>query len=118
LEKFIVKNISHLDEFTTHFDHFNLKEVHEIQGFDPNNLFSTHMFAIGYGSSFNKSIQLEEGGGDNQNPPEVSPEKTLDDIDTLVSTNDHYKKWGRNTIGRNLDHQMFLKKCFNKRKTS
>jgi hypothetical protein len=89
-----VKNISHLDEFTTHFDQFNLKEVHAIHGFDPNNLFSTHMFTIGYGSSFNKSIQLEEGGGDNQNPPEVSPETTLDDIDTLVSTNDHYKKWG------------------------
>jgi hypothetical protein len=25
-----VKNISHLDEFTTQFDHFNLKEVHAI----------------------------------------------------------------------------------------
>jgi len=59
------------------------------------------MFAIGYGSLFKKSIQLEGGGGNNQNPPEVSPEKTLDDIDTLVSTNDHCKKRGRNTIGRN-----------------
>jgi hypothetical protein len=52
------------------------------------------MFTIGYDSSFNKSIQLEEGGGDNQNPLEVSPETTLDDIDTLVNTNDHYKKQG------------------------
>jgi hypothetical protein len=37
------------------------------RAFDPNALFSTHMFTVGYGSSFTKSTQLDEGGGDNQN---------------------------------------------------
>jgi hypothetical protein len=68
------------------------------------------MNEIGYGSSFNKSIQLEEGRGDNQNPLEVSTEKILDDIDTLVNTNDHYNKWGRNTIGRNIGSPIFYQK--------
>jgi hypothetical protein len=50
------------------------------------------MFSIGYGSSFINSTQFKEGGGDNQNPLEVIPEKIHDDIDTLVSTNDQYKR--------------------------
>jgi hypothetical protein len=42
----IVKNISHLDEFAKHFDNFKLREVPEIPGFDPNDLFTTHMSAM------------------------------------------------------------------------
>jgi hypothetical protein len=83
-----------LDDFSIHFDNFKLREIHEIQGFDPNNLFMAHMNAIGYGSLFIKSTQLKEGGGDNQNPLEATLEKTHDDIDTLVSENDQYKKKG------------------------
>jgi hypothetical protein len=71
-----------------------MREIHEVQGFDPNGLFMAHMFTISYGSSFIKSTQLDEGGGDNQNPQESSPEKHQDDIDTLVSTNDQYKQRG------------------------
>jgi hypothetical protein len=96
-----VKNISHLDEYTTQFDQFSLKEVQEIQGFDPKDLFLAHMFSIGYGSSFSKFVQLEEGGGDNQNPPEASLEITLDDIEALANTNEYYKKWGREATSKN-----------------
>jgi hypothetical protein len=51
-----MNNISHLDEFTTQFDHFNLHEIHTIKGFDPKGLFPSHMFSIGYGSSFNMIV--------------------------------------------------------------
>jgi hypothetical protein len=47
-----------------------MTKIHEIEGFDPDGLFSAHMFSIGYRLSFTKSLQLDEGGGDNQNPQE------------------------------------------------
>jgi hypothetical protein len=87
-----VKKISHLDEYTTQFDQFSLKEVQAIQGFDPKDFFSAHMSLIGYGSYFSKFVQLEEGGGDNQNIPEASLENTLDDIEALANTNEYYNK--------------------------
>jgi hypothetical protein len=59
------------------------------------------MCTVGYNSSFIKSTQLKERGGDNQNPLEAIPEKTHDDIDTLVSTNDQYKQKGRTTRSDN-----------------
>jgi hypothetical protein len=68
------------------------------------------MFTIGYDSSFNKSVQLEEGGGDNQNPPEASPGTTLDDIDALVNTNEYYKKWGQEQQVKTQVHQMCHKR--------
>jgi hypothetical protein len=46
-----------------HFDHFKLREIHEIHGFNPNDLFMEHMLKFGYGSSFIESTQLKEGGG-------------------------------------------------------
>jgi hypothetical protein len=93
-----VKSISHLDEFFVYFDSFKMREIHEFEGFDPDGLFSAHMFSIGYGSSFTKSLQLDEGGGDNQNPQENFPGShqlpLQDDINTLVSTNDQYRQRG------------------------
>jgi len=50
-----VKFFSHLDEFTKNFDKFKIRELFEVPGFDPNDLFTTHMSAIGYGSSFLKT---------------------------------------------------------------
>jgi hypothetical protein len=64
----VFKNISHLDEFVVYFDHFKKREIHEVQEFVPNGLFTVHMFTVGYGLSFTKSTQLDEGGRDNQNP--------------------------------------------------
>jgi hypothetical protein len=96
-----VKNISHLDEYTIQFDHLSLKEVQAIHGFDPKDLFSAHMSLIRYGSYFSKSMQFEEGGGDNQNLPEASLENTLDDIEALDNTNEYYKKWGREETRKN-----------------
>jgi hypothetical protein len=90
-----------LDELAIHFDNFNLRENFEIQGFNSSELFIAHMFSTGYGSSFINSTQFKERGGDNQNPLEVVPEKIHDDIDTLINTNDQYRKKGRTTRSGN-----------------
>jgi hypothetical protein len=57
-------------------------------------MFTTKMYVVDYGSSFVKSTQFKEGGGDNQNPME----DIHDDIDTLVSNKKKYKLKGRTTI--------------------
>jgi hypothetical protein len=74
------------------FDNFKLRKIPEIQGFYLDELFTAHMYTIDYDLTFIKSTQLKKGGGDNQNPLEAIFEKNHDDIDTLVSTNDQYKK--------------------------
>jgi hypothetical protein len=74
-----VNIISHLYEYTTQFDQFNLKEVQEIHGFDRKDFLLAQTFSIGYRSSFSKSMQLGEGRGDNQNSPESYLGTTLDD---------------------------------------
>jgi len=48
------KNIYHLDEFAGQFDQLVLKEAKCIEGFDPSDLFSTHMSLVGYSSYFCK----------------------------------------------------------------
>jgi len=63
------------------------------------------MFSIGYDSSFSKSVQLEEGVGDNQNILESCPITTLDNIEALVNTNEYYKKWGWEETSKNLGSQ-------------
>jgi len=50
-------------------------------------LFLAHMFSIGYGSSFSKSVKL--WGGNNQNPLEASLGISLDDIEALANTNEY-----------------------------
>jgi hypothetical protein len=99
----IVKNISHLDEFSKHFDNFKLREVPEISRFDPNDLFTAHMSVVDYGSSFVKTTQFKEGSGDNHNPMEAIPDKVHDDIDTLVNTNDQHKQKGQTVRSGNLN---------------
>jgi hypothetical protein len=41
--EFIIKNITHLDELTCHFDQLGLKEAKFIKGFDLDNKFTAHM---------------------------------------------------------------------------
>jgi len=56
----IVKNISHVDEFSNHFDNLKLREVPEAPRFDPNDLFTTNVYEIGYGSSFVNTTQFKK----------------------------------------------------------
>jgi hypothetical protein len=84
-----------LDEFAGQFDQLGLKEVECVEGFDPNDLFTTHMSLVGYSSYFTKSEQFKEGGGDNQNLPETSVDEALNDIEELASTNECYRTKGQ-----------------------
>jgi len=84
------KKNSNLDELVNYLYHFKLKEVLEIPGFDPSDLFTTHMYAVGYKSSFVKTTLFKEGGGDNKKPRESILEKVHGYIDTLVITKYQY----------------------------
>ena len=70
-------------------------------GFDPNDLFTTHMFAIDYCLSFVKTSIFKEGCGDNQNPMEAILDKVNDYFDTLVNINYQHKQKGRTKITGN-----------------
>jgi len=90
-----VKFIAHLDETSTHFDLFKLKQANEIKGFDPNQLFGTHMISVGYSASFSKTFLFGEEEGDSQNTQGLPMEKLQEYIVTLVNTNDHHRQQGR-----------------------
>ena len=51
----------------------------------------THMTSVGYSVSFSKTFLFGEEEGDNQNPQGLPVEKLQEDIETIVSTNDHHK---------------------------
>jgi len=50
----IVKHISHLDELAGHLDQLGLNEAKLVEGFNQNDMFTTHMSLIGYSSYFTK----------------------------------------------------------------
>ena len=54
-----VKSISNLDEKSTQFELVILKKDNEIKGFDPNQLFTTHMKSVGYSMVFAKIVLFE-----------------------------------------------------------
>jgi hypothetical protein len=87
----VVNNISHLDEFAGQFDQLILKEDECIEGFKPNDLFTSHMSLVGYSSYFTKPGQFK-GGGDNLNLLEISIDESLNDIEELASTNECYRQ--------------------------
>jgi hypothetical protein len=85
----------HLDEISTQFDLFNLKKENEIKGFDPSQLFMTHMTYVGYSVSFAKTFLFGEEEGDSQNPQGLPVEKLQEDIETIISTTDQHRQRGR-----------------------
>jgi len=69
-----------------------LKYAEEIKGFDPNNLFIDHMTSVGFSNSLTNTFLFGEEEGDNHDPPTKIVEKIMDDIETIVSMIDQYKK--------------------------
>jgi hypothetical protein len=106
-----VKSIAHLDEISTQFDLFNLKKANEIKGFNPNQLFMTHMTSVGYSMSFSKTFLFGEEEGDSQNPQGLPVEKLQEDIETVISTNDQHRQRGRVVNERSSQ----VPKCFSKK---
>jgi hypothetical protein len=73
-----------LDELAGQHDQLSLSEDEIVEGFDPNNLFTTHMSLIGYSSYFINTEQFKEGSGDNLNLPERNYPAPMRDINNKV----------------------------------
>jgi hypothetical protein len=65
----VLRNMNKIDEFSTHFNHLNLKYAEKIKGFDPSNIFMDHMQSVGFSSAFTQTILCGEEEGNNQDTP-------------------------------------------------
>jgi len=90
-----LKKSTDIDEFSVLFYQFNLNKADEIKGFDHNRLFMKHMTYVGYSVSFASTFLSREEEDDIQNPQALSIEKEQGDIETIVSTTDQYRQWGK-----------------------
>jgi hypothetical protein len=73
-----------------HFNNVNLKYAEKIKGFDPNKIFVEHMLSVGFNNSFIHTILNEEE--DNTQSAHVH---NVGDLETILSTNEFYKKKGK-----------------------
>jgi hypothetical protein len=87
----VLRNITKIDEFSTHFDHLNLKYAEKIKGFDPSHIFVDHMQSVGFSNAFTQTIIFGEEEGNTQDTL-VQP---IDDIEIVISTTDQHKKKGK-----------------------
>jgi hypothetical protein len=72
----------------------NLKYAKKINGFDLNGIFVEHMLAVGFNNSFIHTF-LSEEEYNNLGPPSYN----VGDLETLLSTNEFYKKKGKGPNG-------------------
>jgi hypothetical protein len=86
---FIFRNINKIGDFANHFHDLNLKYV-EIKGFEPNIIFVEHMLAVRFSNSFIHTIMSEE-----ENNNLGSPAHNAGGLETILSTNEFYKKKGK-----------------------
>jgi hypothetical protein len=73
-----------------HFHNVDLKYVENINGFDPNRIFVEHIMAVGLNNSF-IHIVLSEKEDNNLG----APTHNVGDLETILSTNEFYKKKGK-----------------------
>jgi hypothetical protein len=88
---FMFRNINKIYKFANHFKNVNLKYVEKIKGFDPNKIFVEHMISVQFNNSFTQTILNEEEEGNNPS----TPIHDAGDLETLLSSNDFYKKRGK-----------------------
>ena len=72
-----------------------LKEAKLVEGFDPDNKFTTHMQLVGYSSHFVKVQQFQEGGEDNFDPQELATYQNSNNSGEVNSTNEVHKQHSR-----------------------
>jgi hypothetical protein len=73
----------------------NLKYVEKIKGFDPNKIFVEHMLSVGFNNSFIHTILSEE-----EDNNLGAPTHNVGDLETILSTNEFYKKKERVPVRR------------------
>jgi hypothetical protein len=91
----MLRGIAKIDEFASYLDQYNLRFAEEIKGFDPNHLFYNHMISIGISPALANTLIFGEEEGDIHDPPSQGIEKKYGDIETIVSTTEHYKQRGK-----------------------
>jgi hypothetical protein len=87
---FIFNNMNKIDEFVGHFHSLNLKYAEKVKGFDPNDIFLEHLLVVGFNNYFINTIMNEYG--DNASS---TPSRDTDNLETILNTNDSYKKRGK-----------------------
>jgi hypothetical protein len=83
----VLRNVNKIDEFTAHFNNLNLRYAERLRGFDPNGIFLEHLLAVGFNNSFFQR-RLRE----NRDNEDNTPASDTDDLETLQSTTELYKK--------------------------
>jgi hypothetical protein len=87
---FIFRNMNKIDEFACRFHNLNLKYVEKVKGFDPTGIFLEHLLGIGFSNSFINTTLNEDG----YNASGI-PSHDTGDLETILSTNESYKKRGK-----------------------
>jgi len=107
-----------LDELAGQFDQLKLNEAECVEGFDPNDLFTTNIPLMGYSSYFT-NIENFKGGGDNLNHPKTLVNESMNDVEYLASTNECYRKQGREVTNENPNsHTMSQRSTSTKTETN
>jgi hypothetical protein len=91
----MLRGIAKIDEYALYFNQYDLKFVEEIKGFDPNHLFYNHMMSVGLSPALVNTLILGEEEGDSHDPPIQNVNENSGDIETIVSTTEHYKERGK-----------------------
>ena len=91
VREIILRNITKIDEFSTHFYHLNLKCEEKIKGFDPSHIFVDHMQSVGFSNAFTQTLIFGEEEGNTQD----TLMQPIDDIETVISTTNQHNKKGR-----------------------
>jgi hypothetical protein len=78
-----------------------LKEAKLVEGFDPDNKFTTHMQLVGYSSQFIRVEQFQEGGRDNLDLKELGAYQNSNNSGELNSINEVYKQHDKETKNQN-----------------
>jgi hypothetical protein len=96
-----LKGISKIDEYASYFDQFNLKFTEEIKWFDPDHVFYNHMVSVGLSPTMINTLTFGEKEGNSHDPPIHGVDKYSRDIETIMSTIEHYKQRGKPSSERN-----------------
>jgi hypothetical protein len=91
-----LRNITKIDEFANHFNNVSLKYVEKIKNFDPNKAFFGHMLSVGFNNSFIQIVLSEEEEVNCQS----NHVHNTSNLETLLSSNDIYKKKGKHPSER------------------
>jgi hypothetical protein len=104
---FIFRNINKIDEFVNYFNNVNLKYAEKIKGFDPSKIFVEYMLSVGFKNSFIHTILNEE-----EYNTQSAHVHNVGDLETILSTNEFYKKKGKGLSERSAQSPVVTPKKY------